>query len=133
LHIQARVAEELKRLHERETQTLEALSAHLSSEDSSPVSASVPSEETSPSAPSKALLDRESVQAEIDNLKQKLEARKHVKEMSQLDAEVETARESVIQCLRAHDRRPLDCWKEVATFKDAVGRVEDRWVEKVVR
>jgi altered-inheritance-of-mitochondria protein 13 len=53
--------------------------------------------------------------------------------MSELDTEVEAAREGVIQCLRSHDRRPLDCWKEVAMFRDVVGRLEERWVEKVVR
>jgi MICOS complex subunit MIC19 len=137
LHIQARVAEELKRLQEREAQTLEALSARLSTEDSTAVPSAEPSSasasDASSTAASKASLDRESVQAAIDSLRRKLEARKTVRGVSELDAEVEPARERVIQCLRAHNRRPLECSEEVAAFKEAVGRVEDRWVEKILR
>lgn len=62
------------------------------------------------------------------DLRQKLDARKKVEKTS---PEVEKAKESVVQCLRAHDRRPLDCWQEVEQFKVEVGKLEKKFVEKV--
>jgi altered-inheritance-of-mitochondria protein 13 len=56
-----------------------------------------------------------------------------VVEVGTLDKDVEKARDEVVKCLRENDRRPLDCWREVEKFKEEVRRVEDKWVEKVVR
>ena len=78
-------------------------------------------------------MGRESVQKEVAALKQKLEQRKKVVEVEKLDESVQKAREDVINCLRENDRRPLDCWKEVETFKEQVRKLEEKWVEKVVR
>jgi altered-inheritance-of-mitochondria protein 13 len=62
-----------------------------------------------------------------------LEKRKKVREIGELDAAVESAREEVVKCLRGNDRRPLDCWKEVEAFREGVRRLEVGWVESVVR
>ena len=67
---------------------------------------------------------------EIVELKKKLEARK---KLEQVDPAVEKAKEDVATCLRTNDRRPLDCWKEVETFRREVGRLEREFVEKTVR
>lgn len=75
-------------------------------------------------------LGRESVQNDVKELKKKLEQRK---QLADLDEGVEKAKSEVVRCLRDNDRRPLDCWKEVQTFKDEVRRLEGAWVEKVVR
>lgn len=75
-------------------------------------------------------LGRESVQNEVQELKKKLEQRKRIKEV---DEGVEKAKEEVVKCLRGNDRKPLDCWREVESFKKEVGRLEGVWVEKVVR
>jgi altered-inheritance-of-mitochondria protein 13 len=56
-----------------------------------------------------------------------------VTDIQEMDQGVVKAREGVINCLRVNDRRPLDCWEEVETFKREVRRVEIGWVEKVVR
>lgn len=45
---------------------------------------------------------------------------------------VQAARGEVVRCLREHDRRPLDCWEEVETFKREVKKWEKGWVEKVI-
>ena len=73
------------------------------------------------------------MQKEVAALKQKLEQRKKVVEVEKLDEQVSKAREDVIKCLRGNDRRPLDCWREVETFREEVRKLEERWVEKVVR
>lgn len=62
-----------------------------------------------------------------------MEKRKKVREIGELDAAVESAREEVVKCLRGNDRRPLDCWKEVEAFREGVRRLEVGWVESVVR
>ncbi|RMY17048.1 hypothetical protein D0867_06309 [Hortaea werneckii] len=72
----------------------------------------------------------DSVAKEIMDLKTKLEQRKRTDKAS---PEVEKAKESMVQCLRMNDRRPLDCWQEVEQFKREVGRLERGFVEKVGR
>merc|ERR1711939_1175507 len=71
-----------------------------------------------------------SVAREIMDLKTKLEQRKRSDKAS---PEVEKAKESMSQCLRLNDRRPLDCWQEVEQFKREVGRLERGFVDKVGR
>merc|ERR1711939_14464 len=71
-----------------------------------------------------------SVAREIMDLKTKLEQRKRSDKAS---PEVEKAKESMVQCLRLNDRRPLDCWQEVEQFKREVGRLERGFVDKVGR
>lgn len=128
LHIQARVAEELKRLQAREESTL----ASLLEADTTPSS---DNSGTSESAAGDALrtLGREAVSRDVAKLREKLEKRRKVKEINEIDAAVESAREDVIKCLRGNDRRPLDCWKEVEVFKEGVRKLEGSWVESVVR
>ncbi|KAH8695058.1 hypothetical protein BGW36DRAFT_417933 [Talaromyces proteolyticus] len=72
---------------------------------------------------------RESVLKEIDRLRSKLDSRK---KLSALDENVERAKSEVVNCLRINDRRPLDCWKEVDSFKQEVARLERAFVDKVV-
>lgn len=69
------------------------------------------------------------MQKEIQELKRKLEERKKLQDVG---GSVEKAKESVVKCLRDHDRRPLDCYREVESFKEEVRRLEGAWVEKVV-
>ena len=156
MHIQNRVAEELERIQAREKQTLADLEMRLAQSDDS--QKSQPKKSTGP-APAVSLdaprvpfagpgsaselsaqsategadvsrnLSSKDVAQEIESLRAKLAERKKVKE---LDAEVETARENVVSCLRGNDKRPLDCWQEVDAFKKEVARMERKWVEKVV-
>ncbi|KAL9128141.1 MAG: hypothetical protein Q9217_003115 [Psora testacea] len=147
LHIQRRVADELRRLDAETTTSIKKLEDEISS---------VPDEITSTNDPT-ALADRQNqlsasgevdhpakdhgdktrelsrakVQEEIDTLKKKLQERK-MREDVVGDKEVEKAKKKVVQCLRVNDRRPLDCWKEVEGFKREVGRLEQRFLAKVV-
>lgn len=75
-------------------------------------------------------LGREAVQNDVQQLRKKLEQRK---KLADIDESIENAKGAVVKCLRDNDRRPLDCWKEVETFKQEVRRLEGSWVEKVVR
>ncbi|RYP73928.1 hypothetical protein DL770_007688 [Monosporascus sp. CRB-9-2] len=115
LAVQARVAEELRKLQAREDAALkeaqEKASDYADDEDKSGTS-------------------RQAVSKEIETLRARLEKRKQLR---QLPDSVEAARGEVVRCLMEHDRRPLDCWKEVETFKEEVRRLEKQWVEKVVR
>lgn len=66
---------------------------------------------------------------EVEALRARLEGRKKVRGIPD---SVEAARGEVVRCLREHDRRPLDCWREVEAFREEVRRLERGWVEKVV-
>ena len=156
MHIQNRVAEELERIQAREKQTLADLEKRLAQTDDSqksqqkkgtgpalavsldaprvpfagPGSASeLPAHSATEGADASRNLSSKDVAQEIESLRAKLAERKKVKE---LDPEVERARENVVSCLRGNDKRPLDCWQEVDTFKKEVARMERKWVEKVV-
>lgn len=69
------------------------------------------------------------MQKDVQELKKKLEQRKSLKEQ---DPGVEKAKTDVVRCLRDNDRRPLDCWKEVETFRKEVRRLEGVWVGRIV-
>lgn len=71
------------------------------------------------------------VQEEIEKLKSKLKERQ-LKEDIMKDTEVNKAKEKVVACLRLNDRRPLDCWKEVETFRREVGRLEGAFLGRVL-
>jgi len=75
-------------------------------------------------------MSRDGVAREIESLKAKLEKRKR---LEQVDSNLATAKEAVVACLRTHDRRPLDCWKEVETFKQEVGRLEKDFVQRTIQ
>jgi altered-inheritance-of-mitochondria protein 13 len=169
LEIQNRVAQELKRLHEREQQTLAEIEKRISeSKDTSlPVTAA-----TAPLAPStsgypagslnldapripfagrhhdpvpaapapqepvaaaqpvpKRDISRDSVAAEIEQLRSKLDGRRKLVE---LDDGVAKARADVTSCLQLNDRRPLNCWEEVDAFKREVARMEAAFVDRIV-
>ena len=152
------MADELEKIQNHESDTLNALRQRLSQESDNDIpTTSIDKSNNTPTLRQKAesLLELPSlspkdlipkstatkeeearkkqstqkVQAEIAKLKQQLGQRKHVNEVPE---EVEKARESVIGCLRVKDRRPLDCWKEVETFKREVRRMEDKFVGDVL-
>jgi altered-inheritance-of-mitochondria protein 13 len=75
-------------------------------------------------------MTRNTVTEEVEQLRAKLANRK---KLEQVDADVGKAKDAVIACLRTNDRRPLDCWQEIETFKKEVGRLEKQFVEKTIR
>ncbi|KAF7717916.1 Uncharacterized protein PECH_002681 [Penicillium ucsense] len=173
LEIQNRVAQELKRLQEREQQTLAEIEKRLSEAkdngsvpvsaatapvacsssgypagslnldapripfagreyDASPVFAAPREPAAQPAQPQPSAnreLSRDSVLSQIDVLRNRLDGRRKLVE---LDESVEKAKADVVSCLRVHDRRPLDCWKEVETFKKEVAKMEAAFVDRVV-
>ena len=134
MHIQSRVAAELTRLSESASTTLSSLQERISS--SKPSSdRSLPGGGFDNAAKAEGDrrrdLGRESVQREIDGLKQKLSSRK-VREEVARDKSVEKARVEVVKCLRVNDRRPLDCWSEVEAFRREVGRLEKGFLGRVL-
>ncbi|CAI7650210.1 unnamed protein product [Penicillium glandicola] len=169
LEIQNRVAQELKRLHEREKQTLAEIEKRISeSKDTTslPISAATaplapsasgypvgslnldapripfagrhhdpvptpaaPQETAAAAQPVKRDISRDSVAAEIEQLRSKLDGRRKLVE---LDDGVAKARSDVTSCLQLNDRRPLNCWQEVDAFKREVARLEAAFVDRIV-
>jgi len=119
LQVQARVAEELKKLQAKEAAALSELHDKLAAVKPGNDAAADPSSAGS----------RQQVAKEVEALRAKLEGRK---KLQGWPAEVERARGEVVRCLRENDRRPLDCWREVEAFKEEVKRLEKGWVDKVV-
>lgn len=140
LHIQRRVQSELSRLESETSKRFSELKESISvpnptsnSSQPSPAAPDQPSAkgdpETKASAESKDL-SSQSVEKEIDSLKEKLK-RRRVKDDVVKDKGVEKAKGELVECLRLKDRRPLDCWKEVDAFKEEVGRLERGFLRKV--
>ncbi|KAI1109632.1 hypothetical protein F5Y14DRAFT_455801 [Nemania sp. NC0429] len=117
LAVQARVSEELKRLSAQEDAALKA-------------SLEKASESAAEQDPTTAQGDRRTVSAEVEALRARLHKRKQLRPLPE---SVERARGDVVRCLLENDRRPLDCWQEVEAFKEEVRRLENSWVDKVVR
>lgn len=142
LAYQQRLTEELEKLRESEAQNLSELSKNLAGDVEKPADPSLTesiTETISDATSSSSTLAQKqkqkdmsnaSVTKEIEALRKKLDARK---KLEQADPAVNKAKEDVANCLRIHDRRPLDCWKEVETFKKEVGRLERDFVERTIR
>ncbi|KAK5654393.1 hypothetical protein OQA88_7302 [Cercophora sp. LCS_1] len=114
LEVQTRVAAELKRIRAEEAQALKEAQQKLS-------------EAAEADESLKGGITRYTVSKEVEALRAQLDERKNVR---QLPDSLEAARSEVVRCLREHDRRPLDCWKEVEAFKEEVRRLEKGWVDK---
>ncbi|KAI1098937.1 DUF1690-domain-containing protein [Jackrogersella minutella] len=115
LAVQARVASELRKLEAEESALLKAAQDKIAAQ-----------------APEQAADEQKSspaVSKEVAALRARLDKRKQLRPVPEA---VEQARGDVIKCLMEHDRRPLDCWREVEAFKEEVRRLEKGWVEKVV-
>ncbi|KAF1963026.1 hypothetical protein CC80DRAFT_103023 [Byssothecium circinans] len=143
LAFQERLTAELEKLREKEAQKLSELTKTLSGEAEQPaaepsISESLTEKISDATSTSSTLAEKQkardmsnaSVTKEIEALKKKLDARK---KLEQADPAVNKAKEDVVNCLRTNDRRPLDCWKEVETFKREVGRLEKDFVERTIR
>ncbi|TKA27523.1 hypothetical protein B0A50_04353 [Salinomyces thailandicus] len=154
LKVQTRVNAELQRIRDKQAQQLDHLTASLTTNPptSKPSTATAdPARDPTSLAyhlsspfyqdhgakpartvdtPSDSGRSSENVQKEVMDLKAKLEQRKKVDRSS---PEVEKAKEGLVQCLRANDRRPLDCWQEVEIFKKEVGKLEQAFVQRVGR
>ncbi|KAH6628635.1 hypothetical protein F5144DRAFT_579668 [Chaetomium tenue] len=122
LHIQERVAAELKRLRAQESETLREAQQKLSAEPAADQQGSEHQQQLA--GPS-----RQEVSKAIGDLRALLEERKKVRQVPET---LENARDEVVRCLRENDRRPLDCWREVEAFKEEVRRLEKGWVDKVI-
>ena len=72
------------------------------------------------------------MQREIEELRKRLSQRK-LREDIMTDKGVEKAKDDVVRCLRGNDRRPLDCWQEVETFKKEVGRLEKDFLGRIIQ
>ncbi|KAJ8123933.1 hypothetical protein ONZ43_g222 [Nemania bipapillata] len=116
LAIQARVSNELKKLAAQESAELKATLAKAS-EITEKEAAQLPG-------------GRETVSSEVEALRARLDKRKQLRPLPE---SVEKARGEVVRCLLENDRRPLDCWQEVESFKEEVRKLEKSWVDKVVR
>ncbi|CAI6096614.1 hypothetical protein V2G26_016485 [Clonostachys chloroleuca] len=115
IQIQARVAEELKKLQNQESEALKAAQDKI---------AAAANENKSEEGQS-----RHTVSKQVEEFRRKLEERKQVRTLPE---NVESARNEVIKCLTDNDRRPLNCYEEVEKFKVEVKKLEQQWVNKVV-
>lgn len=146
LHIQSRVAAALARLDAETSQDIKDLEARISAapdsttESTNTPSTTIPDQIASAGGPDhkaktegdrKRDLSRVKVQEEIEKLKGKLKERQ-LKEDIMKDKEINKAKAKVVACLRLNDRRPLDCWKEVETFRKEVGRLEGAFLGRVL-
>lgn len=122
LAVQARVAEELKRLQAQESANLKAILDEASE--------AAEKEGAQKGKDDQKQLSSHAVSKEVEALRARLDKRKQLRELPE---SVEKARSSVISCLRENDRRPLNCWEEIEAFKDEVRKLEKGWVDRVVR
>ncbi|KAH8730546.1 hypothetical protein GQ44DRAFT_746950 [Phaeosphaeriaceae sp. PMI808] len=135
---QERLTAELEKLRAEEAQNFSKFSETLSAEPEQPsepslvekISDATSSKDTLAEKQRQKEMSRDTVTKEIERLRANLADRK---KLEKADPSVEAAKEAVVTCLRTNDRRPLDCWKEIETFKKEVGRLERSFVEKTIQ
>lgn len=136
LQVQARVAAELERIRDQEAQRLAQLTERLTPTEAEPSQqedsslTSKIADAVTPSAFKSSDRSNASVSKEIADLKAKLERRK---KLDNNDPVVDKAKESLVACLRINDRRPLDCWEEVESFKREVARLEHNFIDRALK
>jgi len=136
------VTEELERIRKEEAARLaqytERLTPSSDEQDSSSDSSSSPSlkeklsSALTPSSSQSKDRSNDSVSKEVAELRSKLERRKNLAD-NKADANLEKAKEGLVQCLRLNDRRPLDCWEQVEAFKAEVAKLEQKFVDRALR
>lgn len=138
------MAEELSALQKKQDDALTSLRDRLSpkeqsqpesSDPKSPQSASQDKQSPKTTSPTSSKKDKDdgpsssAVFAQLEKLQRGLDARKKVRDVPR---DVEKARDELVRCLRVNDRRPLDCWAEVQSFKDGVARMEEKFISEVL-
>jgi len=124
------VAAELEKIHNHEATALEEIRKKIAAGDDTSEGSSISSKlSSSLSSETPKSATSQKVQEEIEKLKQTLGQRKVLKE---LPKDLDTARQSVISCLRLNDRKPLDCYKEIETFKREVRKLEEGYVSSIL-
>lgn len=135
-HIQSRVNAELQLLNVTTDESLKELEDRISTAATDNVDGA-----KAPGAADQAFrfedsktkdLSRAKVQKEIDALKEKL-GKRQLRDDVVNDKAVEAAKKGLVSCLRINDRRPLDCWQEVETFKSEVGRLEGQFLGRALQ
>ncbi|GAB7348137.1 hypothetical protein MBLNU459_g6153t1 [Dothideomycetes sp. NU459] len=139
LKVQARVQAELEKIRDEEAQRLDSLTAHLTpADDDAPDSSSADpsslteriSDALTPASLKASDRSHGTVSKEVAELRAKLDKRRR---LEQSDPAVDKAKDSLVHCLRMNDRRPLDCWQEVETFKAEVAKLEQKFVDRALR
>ncbi|WVQ84307.1 hypothetical protein IAT38_006459 [Cryptococcus sp. DSM 104549] len=112
--VRRRLAAESAHLRAQEAEILKSISAALEKENLDKEKPGMSSE----------VLGRD-----IEEIKEKVE---RMKEKRTKEGEaVRAARESVEKCYLSNSDRPLDCWKEVESFKAEVAKLEQAFVKSL--
>ncbi|GAB5590242.1 hypothetical protein Unana1_05142 [Umbelopsis nana] len=100
--VRERVAEELNRIREQEEETNNRITAELSKQNLESKHNAV------------------AIGADIEDMIKRVQRPSSKK----LPAEITESQKAVIECYRRNKNRPLDCWAEVESFKDAVAQAQ---------
>ncbi|KIK63835.1 hypothetical protein GYMLUDRAFT_222209 [Collybiopsis luxurians FD-317 M1] len=125
-HIRARIQNEVKQLRKAEEQVQEEIrlaleKENLDKEKAMAGEASGEAEAGAGSIKSSAVLlgDLEEIQAKID----RFQTRKSLANYPELKA----SQDALISCYKSHMNSSLECWKEVANFKNSVSQLEKEY------
>ncbi|KAG5341972.1 hypothetical protein C0989_006121 [Termitomyces sp. Mn162] len=69
------------------------------------------------------ILSSVELRGDLEEIRSKVDRYQSRKNLSEFP-EVKSTAEAVVLCYRTHPSTPLDCWNEVAQFKNSVARVE---------
>ncbi|KAG2174348.1 hypothetical protein INT43_004371 [Umbelopsis isabellina] len=100
--VRERVAEELNRIREQQEEANNRLTAELSKKNLESKHNAV------------------AINADIEDMIKRVQR----PASKQLPAEISQKQQAVVECYRRNKTRPLDCWAEVESFKDAVAQAQ---------
>ncbi|ORX40662.1 hypothetical protein BD324DRAFT_611714 [Kockovaella imperatae] len=109
---------------------LAAESAHIRSQEAeilSKISAALEKENLDKEKPG---MSSEVLGRDIEEVREKVERMKRDREEKEGEG-IRKAKEDILRCYRENAQRPLDCWREVETFKTEVAKLEKAFVKSL--
>ncbi|KLO13600.1 hypothetical protein SCHPADRAFT_940261 [Schizopora paradoxa] len=134
--IRAQIKSEIQRLHDTEEEVQKEIAIALAKENDDGVHSRAAAATATPEQDGDETVEEEKEEAtshalnsillsgDIEEVRQKVD--KFAERKSVVDAQTSDAAGSLLSCYKKNSSRPLDCWKEVETFRTLVADTERR-------
>ncbi|EJD53420.1 hypothetical protein AURDEDRAFT_157992 [Auricularia subglabra TFB-10046 SS5] len=117
-HIRGRIQAEVAKLREQEQDVMRQIASALEKEN-------IDRERALDGA------DSASLRHDLEQIQARVKAFEGRRRLAELYPEVKTSRDALIACYKENPNTSLNCYQEVADFKAAVSKVEQKFVESL--
>ncbi|KAF8652687.1 hypothetical protein AX16_004192 [Volvariella volvacea WC 439] len=137
-HIRARIQAEIEHLRREEEDVRQQIEAALEKESldrdrssaGEVVTSNIEGGEESDTAVTGSVKHSAALLGDLEELKNKVD-KYHAKKGLEVFPSVKADSEAVVNCYRANPTTPLNCWREVESFKASVSRLEQEYLNSL--